>query len=284
MPDAASPSMPTVSAPTIGGDFYHPGYTGATVKKTTAASSTAKSAETAGNSAGATAVIKEPGTTDYTAEKIAELAGNTSSALTASDISSLGSSGIFSSIYGLLGKTNTDSLQTTSSNTDAMLSKILTQLNTLKTEQNSKTSAKSEDASPSAPVQPSVQQPSILRFRINGYDVLDTCRTVYFSDRESDGTFLLTGDRKYVSDGKTRTETFYLLFKAAGSNGVSTEYKVQPAVVQDYQNDYSFLYQLAKKKNLTASKTGNLVSMRVTEPSWNLDLLLDAGNRTAYTK
>ena len=121
------------------------------------------------------------------------------------------------------------------------------------------------------------QRPAILRFVINGYNILDTCRTVYFSRQEQDGSFLLTADRRYISDNTVREETFYLLFKADGNCGASKGYDVQPAVVQDYQNDYSLVYQLAQKKNMKASKTGNLVVLRSTSPDWNLDLLLDIG-------
>ena len=107
---------------------------------------------------------------------------------------------------------------------------------------------------------------------------MDTCRTVYFSKKDYDGSFLLTGDRRYTSDNKSRDETFYFLFKTDGNCGTSAGYNVEPQVVQDYKNEYSFLYQLSKKHNLKAEKTGNLVSLRCTEPAWNFDLLLDIGS------
>ncbi|MBQ9238758.1 MAG: hypothetical protein IJ191_05515 [Treponema sp.] len=117
--------------------------------------------------------------------------------------------------------------------------------------------------------------PSMLRFVVNGYDVRATCRTVYFSEQGTDGTFLLTGDRRYLSDGTVRTETFYLLFLTAGDAGFAVDYLVEPFVVQDYTNEHSFLYQLAQRKELRAQKTGNLVALHVTEPSWTMDLLID---------
>ena len=113
---------------------------------------------------------------------------------------------------------------------------------------------------------------------MNGYNLKDTIRTVYFSKKENDGSFLLTGDRKYTSDGKSRDETFYLLFKADGNCGTSSGYFVEPQVIQDYKNEYSFLYQLSQKPKLKAEKTGNLVSLKYVSDGWNMDFLLDIGD------
>ena len=115
----------------------------------------------------------------------------------------------------------------------------------------------------------------LFRFIVNGYDVLKTCRVVYISKVQKDNTFLLTGDRRYQSDGVTRNETFYLLFKSKGVINGQQTYSVAAAVTQDYLNQYSFLYQLSQKNNLTATQIGNLVCLRTTDPSWKLDLLLD---------
>ncbi|MDY5047707.1 MAG: hypothetical protein SPE87_08150, partial [Treponema porcinum] len=207
-----------------------------------------------------------------------------SSRLTASDVALLGQNGLLNGIYGLAGNASS---YNSSSNTDILLTKILEQLNELKkaqeeklqsdeTEKSGKNTASQNTALPYTQPDKS-QRPAILRFVINGYNILDTCRTVYFSRQEQDGSFLLTADRRYTSDNTVREETFYLLFKSDGNCGASKGYDVQPAVVQDYQNDYSLVYQLAQKNNLKASKTGNLVVLRSTSPDWNLDLLLDIG-------
>ena len=37
------------------------------------------------------------------------------------------------------------------------------------------------------------------------------------------------------------------------------------------------MYQLSNKKNLSALRTGNLVTMRVNEPNWQLEFLIDLG-------
>ena len=54
-------------------------------------------------------------------------------------------------------------------------------------------------------------------------------------------------------------------------------YHAAAAVTQDYLNEYSFLYQLSQRENLSAMRTGNLVTMRTTDPDWKLELLIDLG-------
>jgi hypothetical protein len=49
---------------------------------------------------------------------------------------------------------------------------------------------------------------------------------------------------------------------------------VSLAVSQDYENQYSYLYQLAQKNALSADRTGNLVTLRVNDGVWKMDLLL----------
>ena len=120
-------------------------------------------------------------------------------------------------------------------------------------------------------------RPVILRFVINGYDILTSCKTVYFSRKETDGTFLLTADRKYLSDGKINSETFYFLFKADGRGGSEAGYNVVPQIMQAQENTNSLVYKLTKQNNLKAEKTGNLVSMRVNFEGLTADLLLDIG-------
>ncbi|MDE5897941.1 MAG: hypothetical protein K2H09_01555, partial [Treponemataceae bacterium] len=209
--------------------------------------------------------------------------------LSAADIAALGNDGVFSSLFDLAGGASSVQDAYGSAVTEKMLGSILKELEGLKSGRASgapdappqggslpEPAAVKQDAGAAA-AKP-VKNPAILRFVVNGYDVLATCREVYFSSRENDGTFLLTGDRKYLSDGRTRDETFYLLFHADGACGAAAGYDVQPAVVQDYPNEYSFLYQLAQRNGLKADKTGNLVSMRVNSADWNMDLLLDTGS------
>ena len=94
-----------------------------------------------------------------------------------------------------------------------------------------------------------------------------------------DGTFLITGDRVYSSDGKNRTETFHILFKSSPNENGSSNYKAAANVTQDYLNENSFLYQLSKFESLPAMRVGNFVSMRTEEPNWKLELLIDLGEK-----
>ena len=113
---------------------------------------------------------------------------------------------------------------------------------------------------------------------MNGYDILRTCRTLFISDVQSDGTFLITGDRRYQSDGSTRSETFHLLFKAASGSDSLKSYDAAALVTQDYLNENSFLYQMSQRDDMQASRTGNLVTLRTTDPKWKLELLIDLGS------
>lgn len=114
----------------------------------------------------------------------------------------------------------------------------------------------------------------LLRFTVNGYNVLETCKTLYFSTPDKDGSFLCTGDREYTANGTLRKETFYMLFTSSGKN----TYEVAVRVLQDYLNEYSFVYQLAMKENLQAVKKGNLIYLIVDETLWKLDFLISLGS------
>jgi len=194
--------------------------------------------------------------------------------LTANDISSLYNSGAFNNISNL-------SAVKTSSNLDnsdrLLLQKILANLEELKAEQKKTAPAqKQELINYQLDSENFVKRnPSILRFRINGYNIADSLTKVFFSEVEADGSFLVTGDRKYYVNQKQRTETFYILFKAVRSNGSVVTFDVQPSIVQDYKNENSFVYRFSKLKNLTAEKTGDLVVLHLSQNDLNVDLLLD---------
>lgn len=203
------------------------------------------------------------------------LTGN-NSMLTASDISSLYDSGSFTDISSLTGSTSLSNYATTST-TNILLQQVLNNLNDLKTEQN-KASPEEKEALENMQTDSKTfknREPSILRFRINGYNIADSLTTVFFSDTEPDGTFLLTADRRYFANQQTLTETFYMLFRATSSSGSTIQYKVQPSIVQSVKNENSYVYKLAEVKNLTAEKTGNLVVLHYNEDKLTADMLLD---------
>ncbi len=302
MPSISAPSMPTISNPTIGSSFYMPGsndfFNGS---KKSASSSNTKTSDsqprnsslTENSSDANSALVKSQSDSNQqistkssenkitTAAKVATKAASSFNGLSASDISSLDSLGLLGSFSSLLGNgknifTEDNSAKTTamaSSADSALLRQILNELNELKTEVQAQKNGKLT-STPNLASAAKINDPKILRFTVNGYDVLSTCKKIYFSRQESDGTFLLTGDRIYTANSTQRTETFYMLFKATASKGGVTSYTVTPAVIQDYENKYSFLYELAERGNLTANRTGNLVTMRINDSNWKMDVLL----------
>lgn len=276
-----SPAMPKISAPTLGTKFYTPGTQtnisnkNATEGSQTQVNSAKKSSETSASSL-----------TNEKSSSTTLSASNIINHLTASDIATLGSDGLFGGIYSILGNESAISNQYASNNSnDVLLKSVLSELEELKqkTEQNTEAVKKISlpiTTSGTQETQSSKHEfnPAILRFLVNGYNIKDTIRTTYFSKKENDGSFLLTGDRKFTTNGKNREETFYLLFKSDGNCGTSAGYFVEPEVVQDYKNEYSFLYQLTQKPDLKAEKTGNLVSLKYVSDTWNMDLLIDIGD------
>lgn len=111
----------------------------------------------------------------------------------------------------------------------------------------------------------------VLRCTTNGYNILSTCRTIYSSHFTENNTFLITGDRKYIANQHTRDETFYMLFRQIEP----TKFEVAVSVLQDYLNEYSFLYQLSERSPFVAEATGNLLVFKVDEPQWKFDMLID---------
>ena len=155
--------------------------------------------------------------------------------------------------------------------TAATLQQILRQLEILAAQrdvaqqESSQEPVKTENLSPSR----------ILRFRANATDLLPTCTTVYFSQPDPAGAFLLTGDRLVKAGGKERNETFYFLFTPTLNQEGSFIYQVEAQLMQDWPTERSELYPLTTSLPLTATRTGNLVALRHTSDSWTLDLLLD---------
>lgn len=294
------PSMPVITAPTLGSSFYTPGeiYRGpsrSSSKTLTSSQSAQTSAQTssqtvsqssASAAAAGTSSPANPVQPSVNAAVLQQLASGgglaSGGAVTASDLTSFDSAGLLGSFYSMLGGSPAQqSSSVSASSQDRLLTEILSELSDLKKQNGSASSSQTSSSAETSAVRTDISQPAILRFTVNGHDIRPSCRTVYFSDRESDGTFMLTGDRRYTADGRTRSETFYLLFRSLGSSGSCMQYSVQPALVQDSTNVNSYLYKLSQKNTVTAVKTGNLVTMRISDPSYSLDLLLDTGTASA---
>lgn len=276
------PEMPQVSAPALGAksEFYAPGsssfYGPSSSSSAKQSSSSSQNTQTQGAQTQSAQTQDEqtqsaPSSSTAATESEAALS-QIQQTLSAADISSVAATGLFSSISSLLGSSDS-SLQTlplsSTAQTDSILLKrILSELTELKARL---------DKNESAPqTKPEAPKSKILRFIINGLDVLPLCRAVYFSTQEHDGSFLLTGDVKSLSDS-SRQETFHLLFRAQGTKESATVYSVTPAVYCA-QDTVPTLAALSQKETLPASRTGNLVTLRQTESDFSIDLLISLGN------
>ena len=265
MPSMSMPEMPSISAPTMDGKFYRPSLPSQTkngTSKTESGTSEPKTTES---------VYTDGTTTD---DILISLLSN-ANLLSASDISDLYDTGSFNTISSLTGLTS--STGTSSVATNVLLRQILEKLNELKVEQNKASAAQQEVYA--AKLQDSetfkTRNPSILRFKINGYNVKDSIIETFVSEPEADGSFLLTGDRRYFVNNKSSTETFYMLFKAVKSNGSTTTFSVTPSIAQGTENKGSYVYKLCQCKDIIAERTGNLVVIHYTGSDVTTDLLLD---------
>ena len=173
-------------------------------------------------------------------------------------------------ISSLLGNTTQQSLSGTNATTNVILEQILEKLDKLDNLAPANTEVRSDSVAEKT--QPLKQTGAkILRCSVNGYNILETCRTIFCSSKSADGSFLITGDRKYLSNHKTRDETFYFFVRRLSPDC----YELAASVLQDYENTYSFLYQLSKKTPLKVNAVGNLISLKISEPDWKFDLLID---------
>lgn len=262
------PSMPEISGmpqmPSIGGGFYKPEIPNVKNQNT-------KTFDDKTDSEKSESVISSNNSTD---NFVANLLGSNAN-LTAQDISSLYDFGLFDDISSLTANANINS--GTNVSTNVLLQQILTSLDELKQENKTKSDAEKQN-------QNNLQEdnhtfksrnPNILRFKINGYNILDSIQTVFISKPENDGSFLLTADRIYYVNQKQRKETVYVLFKAIGSNGSSTTFQIEPEIVQDVKNQNSFVYKMAQRNDLTGKKTGNLVVINNSDKNMQIDMLID---------
>lgn len=259
------PSMPTM--PTVGGEFYRPTTSTSSVLQNATSESLSSSTENLSTqSQNSKATISSSNSSDV----LSSLLTN-NSILSAYDITNLYDSGLFNDLSSL------NTVNANSQNSEILLQQILQSLEELKNQQKTSTAVEKQNLQNTQTDSENFKQrePSVLRFKINGYDIKDSLSAVFFSEPEADGSFLLTGDRRYFTNQQRRTETFYLLFKTIKSTGSTTTFEVQSDIVQDFKNENSFVCKLVNKKNLTAEKTGNLVVLRLSDNDLNVDLLLD---------
>ena len=265
-----SPSMPTISSPEIGNGFYSPG----SVLKPEYIKNTSQ------NNSSQSEKTKAENKNAESSNAKSEMQKKILSALSAKDISLLNEKGFSSDINSMIFSLSSSD---NSQETKILLNKILAEIEKIidkSSQDNSKKKTAEVSAAPAKEEKlPEKAKARLLRFSVNGYDILRTCRKIYISEVQLDGTFLITGDRVYSSDGKNRTETFHILFKTSPNENGTLNYKAAANVTQDYLNENSFLYQLSKFESLPAMRVGNLVSMRTEDPNWKLELLIDLGEQ-----
>ncbi|MDY5918392.1 MAG: hypothetical protein SPJ55_08295 [Treponema sp.] len=281
------PSMPDFPSVSQDGSFYRPSFP----SKISNQKSSSKNSEDSQNQN--ETVIKNQSV------DIAKtlLDSSLSSTLTASDISTLYDSGLFGNLssiqYSSQNNSGTGSLSdslldsmvsgsglqnySSNSTTNFLLKQVLTELENLKNQQKKASDVEKQELSDVQTDSKNFKQrePSVLRFKINGYDISKSLTKTFFSDTEADGSFLFTADRKYFADNKTYKETFYMLFSAENSKGSTVFYNVEPYIVQENKNENSYVYKFLNKKNITAEKTGNLVVLHFTDDKLTADILLD---------
>lgn len=271
MPDMPDfPQMPDM--PVVGGGFYRPavpGYKGTEKNKTN--SSSAKESSDKGIKGSSETILTE----NTSSQDFVESLLKNSSILTANDISALYDSGLFTNISSL------NKTAISSSSSDVLLKQILSKLEELKEDKKNASAVQLESLENRQKDNLSfkTRNPGILRFTINGYSIIESLEKVFFSETEADGSFLLTGDRKYFVNQKTYKETFYFLFRTIKSNGSVTTYEVIPYISQDVKNDNSYIARMSREQTMTAEKTGNFVVLHHTKNNLKIDLLLDIDNQ-----
>lgn len=247
-----SPQMPQISTPTLGSGFYTPGKT------------QAKSPAQQNNSPAVNNSI--PSLSDFLAQS-QDISSSLANNLSAQDMKTLQNAGMLSNLFE----------GTFSNGSTATLNGLLNKMNLLKNGSLNPNVLNTATNPSDLTSKLTVHEPKILRFTINGQNILKSCSTIYFSQPQKDGSFLLTADRKYQNGSKINNETFYMLFTKNTKKTSTYEYIVQPSVTQKTKDTSSLLYKLSDNHSLTAQKTGNLFYIKHSENGWNLDLLIDLG-------
>lgn len=277
MPSVSEPTMPTLDGkPYVGQPPYIP-----------QSSNSQQSSQTETDTSDTAENTNTTSTTYAATEKNSDNS-NLSNVLTAQTISGLGGlSSLTDTLSALTASQNASSYLpalsqltgTTLSQTDsnATLESILKELQKLSQKETSQQNS-TQKVVTTATWDNSSQtesQSKLLRFRVNNTDILNTCQTIYFSQPEENGLFLLTGDRSYYIDNRPYEETFYFLFTPALDDKGVFYYEVEGDIMQNAPITGSKLYPLTEKPSLIARKTGNLITLKYSAENWNLDILID---------
>ena len=269
------PSMPTISSPSVNKSGTQKNNSSTKTEKT-------QSAKTSSNiTAQSLLQISSSNSLSSITDLASVLSGVSSENATEDDLKRI------SELFGTpLSSLSTTTLNSTSSSSNILLSQILQKLEELQnqidninsksqqaTEKNSQTKNEtqtSQNQISEENVENSVSK-KILRFKINNYDLTKSFTTLFFSEKEKNGSFLLTGDRVYNLYGKQMSETFYMLFKNENSNN----FEVAVALNQNDENQNSFLYKFAKDSPYKSQRTGNLFFINSNKNDLKIDILIE---------
>ena len=256
------PSMPTISSPSVNKSGTQKNNSSTKTEKT-------QSAKTSSNIT-AQSLLQMSSTNSLSSitDLASVLSGVSSENATEDDLKKI------SELFGTpLSSLSTSS--TSSSSSNILLSQILQKLEELQNQidkmnevpnsTNEQTKISTEEN-----IDNSINK-KILRFRINNYELTKSFTTLFFSEPEADGSFLLTGDRTYNLYGKQMTETFYMLFKNENGNN----FEVAVALNQNDENPNSFLYKLAKDSPYKSQRTGNLFFINSNKNDLKVDILIE---------
>ena len=264
------PSMPTISSPSVN-------KSGTTKNNSSTKTEKTQSAKTTSNvTAQSLLQMSSSNSLSSITDLASVLSGVSSENATEDDLKRI------SELFGTpLSSLSTSS--TSSSSSNILLSQILQKLEELQNqidkmnevskpinEQTKNETQTSQNQISEENVENSVSK-KILRFKINNYDLTKSFTTLFFSEPEKDGSFLLTGDRTYNLYGKQMTETFYMLFKNENGNN----FEVAVALNQNDENPNSFLYKFAKDSPYKSQRTGNLFFINSNKNDLKVDILIE---------
>ena len=236
-PTISSPIAPTV--PTMGTST--PGMT----TTTTSSSSSTKSTESTKTNEESSAGM------DLTSDALSALSG-----LFGADTSMLGTDSM-TDIYSLLETDLTADQNGVVDN--LLLEQILTKLDTIEATLETTNS--------------SVTSNNVLTFNIVNSktsevsNLLAKSKNISFSNKNTNGNFLLSGTIVHNSKNNSENETFYMDFKLLNTHTYEVNFTVHS------NNEKSILKEMASHGPYKASKTANYVTMSIFGPEYYLDLV-----------
>ena len=115
-------------------------------------------------------------------------------------------------------------------------------------------------------------QGKILRFNLENKDILSTTKNISVSTVSENQSIIISGSSFSELNGNPTSETFYMLLTPDTTKHALKNYNVTIVLKQSAENTETPLFHLSQEKNLTASRTGNLVKINVNTTDFLADL------------